>query len=99
MLRKIIIDKPSLFKDSKIYQLYFEKLGGINYFISSLINIQSQSCPTLSSRFWTDVSKYWLDLKHKNDTNISHIHDVMKEPLFNNANIAIKDKPLFSIPG
>ncbi len=92
----IVTDNKSNLTFSNVLELYFHKMGGINYVLSTSIDSSKLKFSPEIPRFWRDVIKIWIDIKQK-DTFDSHVNpsNILLEPLFNNKNITYKNSPLY----
>ena len=84
----------SLYQSKNIYDIFFSKLGGTKYILTSTsIN---ENCTNLMSKFWKDVIDAWVELnKNQYHQNNIKTQDIYAEPLFNNIQIRYKGQSLF----
>ena len=90
-MNKIASDNISLYKTSKIADIYFEEFGGIKYFLSSSKANKINTC----SKFWNDVMNIWLLAKTNITNNQTIVTNIYSEPLFNNSQVTYKGNILF----
>ena len=91
----IITDNRSNLTFSNLLELYFHKMGGINYVLSTSIHSSKLKFSPEIPRFWRDVIKIWIDIKQKDALDsYEDPSNILLEPLFNNKNIMYKNSPL-----
>ena len=83
----------SLYKTTNLYEVFFSKLGGAKYIVSSTSLHENNK--NLLSKFWTDVINLWVETNKNIKDNSNSISNIFAEPIFNNHQICYKGKPLF----
>ena len=95
----------SIFCTSKIPDIYFSHVGGIDYFFSITCPYSKLPTSDLLTRFWKDAIQSWLVFKHNikifhnsKPTNLKDIFGTLPQdriPLFLNPEIVFGPEPLF----
>ena len=92
----IINENKSNLTFSKLLDIYFLKMGGINYVLSASIESSKLNFSPEIPRFWRDVITIWIDIKQKVILDpTQNPSKILSQPLFNNRDIMYKNSPLF----